>query len=92
MAYKVVTGLTATALATALTASFADGWLIVGGVSTSGSSFFAQAMTRGDGISGPVGAESTPYVLSGSSLLSIIYPPTSSLGINDNPNVISVRT
>ena len=91
MSYKVITALSAAALTSALTASLLDGWLIVGGVTVSGSAY-AQAMTRGDGVSGLVTAESTPYLATGSSILSIIYPPTSSLGINTNPNVISVRT
>lgn len=90
MALQILTGSQVT-LPASMSVAAQAGWLVFGSVNQSGS-VFSVLMGKGDGVSGLVNAQSTPYLATGSSILSIIYPPTSSITINDNPNIISVRT
>ena len=90
MAFQIITG-SQTTLPASMSVAAQSGWLVFGSVNQSGS-VFSVLMGRGDGVTGLVTAESGHYRATGSSILSIVYPPTSSLGINTNPNVISVRT
>ena len=94
--YRIISG-SDSSLTNQLATASLDGWLVFGSINQSGS-IFSVLIGRGTGridytpasneMASSVSISSSFY----SGINSIIYPPTSSIAINTNPNTISERT
>jgi len=95
--YQVVTG-SSTTLPVSMSLLSLDGWLIFGSVNQSGS-VFSVLMGKGTGYPLPL-TDLTQSLVSGSGAITgmwqNVFPPQTAtdtlLGINTNPNKISVRS